>query len=75
MAINVEVRIIRPDGTSAARRNRDQPLAQPWKGSDAIGDYLPELRQAEITGTIQDQDDRDLLRNLAGVHREKRQIG
>jgi hypothetical protein len=75
LAIDVDVGIIHPDGTSVAQRNRDQPLAQPWKRSDAIGDYLPEPRQTEITGTIQDQDHGDVLRNLAGVHGEKRQIG
>ena len=38
VAIDVEVRIIHPDGTAAAWRDLDQPLAQPWQRSDPARD-------------------------------------
>src|SRR5512132_2258001 len=74
MMINSEVMIIHPHWTATTERHFDQPLSQPWYGKDAVGDELPELRSAEISGSFQDQDDCELLRNLARVHRQKGQV-
>ena len=43
--------------------------------TDAVGEHLPEAGQSEISGLVHDQDDRDLLRDLAGFHRQKCQVG
>jgi hypothetical protein len=75
VVINMEVTIIHPHRMPAANRNLDQPLPQPWNSKDALGYYLSEVRHAEITGWLQQQDSRELLRYLASLHRQKRQIG
>jgi hypothetical protein len=75
VVINLEVMIIHPHWMATANRNLDQPLTQPWHSKDALGNHLPKVRHAEIAGWFQQQDGRELLRNLAGLHRQKRQIG
>jgi hypothetical protein len=74
MVINIEVTIVHPHWPSAARRYLDQLLTQARKSNDAVGDQLLEVRQAEMAGPFQDQDDGELLRSLAGVHRQKGQV-
>jgi hypothetical protein len=74
MMIDIEVTIVYPHWPSAARRHLDQLLTQARKSNDAVCDQLLEVRQAEIAGPFQDQDDSELLRSLAGVHRQKRQV-
>jgi hypothetical protein len=75
MMINIEVSIVYPHWPSAARRRLDQLLTQARKSNDAVCDQLLEVRQTDIAGPFQDQDDSELLWNLAGVHRQKRQVG
>ena len=71
VSINCEIKIIDPHRTSAARRCVDQTLPQPRQGQDAVRNQLPKLLQAEVAGSFQDQDDRELLRHCAGVDRQE----
>jgi NADP-dependent 3-hydroxy acid dehydrogenase YdfG len=73
--INPEVKIINPYRAPKAERYLDQPLPQPRNGDNAIFDELPELMQAAVGRSLQDQDDRKLLGNLAGIHGQKRPVG
>jgi hypothetical protein len=75
MMINIEITIVHPHWPSTARWHLDQLLTQTRNSNDAVCDQLLEMRQAQIAGPLQDQDDRELLRNLAGIHRQERQVG
>jgi hypothetical protein len=74
LAVNPEFKIIDPYWTSGSRRYLDQPLPQPRHGKDALLNELPQVLDTEVIGSFQDQYDRELLRNLAGVHCQVRQI-
>jgi N6-adenosine-specific RNA methylase IME4 len=61
----------------AARQQkcREQESAAPAEAEETARRQIPSRDRLEITGRLQEQDGWELLRNLASLHRQKRQIG
>ncbi len=72
---DVERVVVDPDRSSAAERYRHQPLAQARHRRHPLGHQPAHLGEVEPLGVVEQQNDAELLRHRAGVHRQEGAVG